>query len=67
MIGGKYDNDSEDYPYLTTKANSFNDENLRRFDYGLGFKAALEFKNKYQFTIVYDIGLANMYEEKFEY
>ena len=43
------------------KYDTFGDEGLKRFVFGLGLSAGIEFKQKYQFSIGYDFGLMNIY------
>ena len=41
----------------------FGDEGLKRFDFGLGLKAGVEFSKKYQVAISYDFGLVEVIKE----
>ena len=38
----------------------FGDDGLKRFDFGLGLKAGVEFSKKYQVAISYDFGLVEV-------
>ena len=38
----------------------FGNDGLKRFDFGLGLKAGVEFSKKYQFAISYDFGLVEV-------
>ncbi|WP_195655836.1 porin family protein [Bacteroides sp. 1001136B_160425_E2] len=40
--------------------NIFGDDGLKRFDFGLGLKAGVEFSKKYQVAISYDFGLVEV-------
>jgi hypothetical protein len=41
----------------TSSENIFGDDGFKRFDFGLGLKAGMEFSQKYQISIGYDFGL----------
>ena len=41
----------------------FGDDGLKRFDFGLGLKAGVEFSKKYQVAISYDFGLVEVIKE----
>ena len=41
----------------------FGDDGLKRFDFGLGLKAGVEFSKKYQVAISYDFGLIEVIKE----
>lgn len=43
-------------------ASAFGDNALKRFDFGLGLKAGIEFCQKYQLSIGYDWGLTDNIE-----
>lgn len=43
--------------------NIFSDGGLKRFDFGLGLKAGVEFSKKYQLAISYDFGLIDVNKE----
>lgn len=50
------------FTHLYDSANAFGDNALKRFDFGLGLKAGIEFCQKYQFSIGYDWGLIDNIE-----
>lgn len=65
-IGGKMEIEEPEGWYgdnfTTSKYDTFSDDSgLKRFDVGLGFKAGVEYKNKYQFSVGYDFGLIDTY------
>lgn len=41
-------------------ADIFGDDGMKRFDFGLGLKAGVEFSKKYQVAISYDFGLVEV-------
>lgn len=56
----KVDGNIADLGELGTNSASediFGDDGLKRFDFGLGLKAGVEFSKKYQLAISYDFGL----------
>ena len=59
----KVDGNIADLGELGTNSASediFGDDGLKRFDFGLGLKAGVEFSKKYQFAISYDFGLVEV-------
>lgn len=46
--------------------NLFGNDAMKRFDFGLGVKAGLEFNNKYRLSIGYDSGLNNIIKDNDE-
>ena len=45
------------YEFDDNSTNVFGDDAMKRFDFGLGLKAGVEFSQKYQISIGYDWGL----------
>lgn len=41
----------------------FGDDGFKRFDFGLGLKAGVEFSRKYQVAISYDFGLVDVQKD----
>lgn len=74
-LGGKekFSFSDEDLDFQVKNAKSSNDDSsiklfsdeggMRRFDFGLGIHAGIEFKSKYQLAIGYDWGLIGIYKE----
>ncbi|TGY02096.1 porin family protein [Bacteroides acidifaciens] len=59
----KVDGNIADLGELGTNSASediFGDDGLKRFDFGLGLKAGVEFSKKYQLAISYDFGLVEV-------
>ena len=59
----KVDGDIADIAGLDGNSASediFGDDGLKRFDFGLGLKAGVEFSKKYQVAISYDFGLVEV-------
>lgn len=59
----KVDGNIADLGELGTNSASediFGDDGLKRFDFGLGLKAGVEFSKKYQVAISYDFGLVEV-------
>lgn len=59
----KVDGDIADIAELGDNSMSediFGDDGLKRFDFGLGLKAGVEFSKKYQIAISYDFGLVEV-------
>ena len=59
----KVDGNIADLGELGTNSASediFGNDGLKRFDFGLGLKAGVEFSKKYQFAISYDFGLVEV-------
>lgn len=59
----KVDGNIADLGGLGTKSASediFGDDGFKRFDFGLGLKAGVEFSKKYQVAISYDFGLVEV-------
>lgn len=59
----KVDGDIADIAELGDNSMSediFGDDGLKRFDFGLGLKAGVEFNKKYQVAISYDFGLVEV-------
>ena len=59
----KVDGNIADLEELDTDSASediFGDDGLKRFDFGLGLKAGVEFSKKYQLAISYDFGLVEV-------
>ena len=59
----KVDGDIADIAELGDNSMSediFGDDGLKRFDFGLGLKAGVEFSKKYQVAISYDFGLVEV-------
>ena len=62
----KVDGDIADIAELGGNSMSediFGDDGLKRFDFGLGLKAGVEFSKKYQVAISYDFGLIEVIKE----
>ena len=62
----KVDGDIADIAELGGNSMSediFGDDGLKRFDFGLGLKAGVEFSKKYQVAISYDFGLVEVIKE----
>lgn len=62
----KVDGDIADIAELGDNSMSediFGDDGLKRFDFGLGLKAGVEFSKKYQIAISYDFGLVEVIKE----
>ena len=62
----KVDGDIADIAELGGNSMSediFGDDGLKRFDFGLGLKAGVEFRKKYQVAISYDFGLVEVIKE----
>lgn len=62
----KVDGDIADIAELESNSMSediFGDDGLKRFDFGLGLKAGVEFNKKYQVAISYDFGLVEVIKE----
>lgn len=47
----------DEYEFDDNSTNVFGDDAMKRFDFGLGLKAGVEFSQKYQISIGYDWGL----------
>lgn len=47
----------DEYEFNDNSTNVFGDDAMKRFDFGLGLKAGVEFSQKYQISIGYDWGL----------
>lgn len=52
--------DLEELGTNSASENIFGDDGLKRFDFGLGLKAGVEFSKKYQVAISYDFGLVEV-------
>ena len=61
-----WDEDSFDTVTKTEKFNIFGDGGLKRFDFGLGLHAGVEFEKKWQLSIGYDFGLMKAYKDNSE-
>lgn len=48
---------------ISISENIFGNDGLKRFDFGLGLKAGVEFSKKYQVAISYDFGLVKATKE----
>ena len=62
----KVDGDYFDFDEIGGNSASediFGDDGLKRFDFGLGLKAGVEFSKKYQVAISYDFGLVEVIKE----
>jgi len=62
----KVDGNIADLGELGTNSASediFGDDGLKRFDFGLGLKAGVEFSKKYQVAISYDFGLVEVIKD----
>ncbi|WP_175631498.1 porin family protein [Bacteroides acidifaciens] len=62
----KVDGNIADLGELGTNSASediFGDDGLKRFDFGLGLKAGVEFSKKYQVAISYDFGLIDVQKD----
>ena len=62
-VKAKVDGNIADLGELGTNSASediFGDDGLKRFDFGLGLKAGVEFSKKYQLAISYDFGLVEV-------
>ncbi len=62
-VKAKVDGSIADLEELDTDSASediFGNDGLKRFDFGLGLKAGVEFSKKYQFAISYDFGLVEV-------
>ena len=58
-----WDDDSWDTVSKDEKIKIFGDGGLKRFDFGLGIHAGVEFQKKYQLSIGYDFGLIKAYKD----
>lgn len=52
--------DLEEFGGNSMSEDIFGDDGLKRFDFGLGLKAGVEFSKKYQVAISYDFGLVEV-------
>lgn len=50
----------------TESYDLFGDNGMKRFDFGLGFNAGVELKQKYRISIAYDFGLTEIYKDSSE-
>ncbi|MEE1546236.1 MAG: porin family protein [Prevotella pectinovora] len=67
---GKTDSNTIDYDDDYEQVSSYESHNtfdeFKRFDFGLGIRLGVEFRQKYTFSIGYDFGLANTWNKNWE-
>ena len=59
------DYDDDDKIVSTTESHNTFDE-FKRFDFGLGIRLGVEFRQKYTFSIGYDLGLINTWNKNWD-
>lgn len=63
-VDGDYlDVDFDEIGGNSASENIFGEDRLKRFDFGLGLKAGVEFSQKYQVAISYDFGLVEVIKD----
>lgn len=53
----------DDFVYEKEKHDTFDE--YKRFDFGLGFRLGTEYKQKYSFSLGYDFGLINIWDDSY--